>query len=186
MKYCDLIDVENYLLIEVKDSFKSQVEDWIEGVSRMVDTLANRKLVAEPFGSGDDYEVKYYDGNGRKRLTIDDAQEIDIVKIDGIETTATPYPKVPPYRALINEAGFDRGDQNVEVYGRFGLFNEVPLDIKLACAIIVAGIINVQVRKINKTSEKIGSYSVTYADDKGMNDYVRAIQIIESYRKYEI
>ncbi|MFA5050957.1 MAG: hypothetical protein WC499_02480 [Patescibacteria group bacterium] len=193
-KYCEVTDIENYTLTEIASNFETQVEDWIRGVSRMFDTLANRKLVAPAIGSGEDYEVQYFDGNGKEFLSIEDCQEIVTLKIgdcygDNLEvaTGYITYPRVAPFRKLLLKSSmFTEGLQNVEITGRFGFFNEVPDDIRLACSIIVAGIINDQ-NKGNqvKKSESIGNYSVSYVDDKGVADFERAKAIIEGYRRIE-
>ena len=196
-KYCENTDIENYLLTDVVDSFEPQVSIWIESVSRFMDNLANRKLVAPVIGSGEDFEVKYYDGTGRGNLRIDDCQEItkitvgdfygdNPVELDLDDVAVTP--KIAPHRILISKGGyFPVGTQNISVEGRFGFFNEVPADLRLACTILVAGIINNQ-NKGNqaKKSESIGNYSVTYIDDKGIADYNNALAIIKGYKKYDL
>lgn len=184
IKYCSILDVENYLLTEIDASFESQVETWIAGISRAMDTMAGRKLVADVIGSGDDYETKYYDGNGKSELLIDDCVDIQSVEIGDVVQTVTPYPKVAPHRKLIYTGGFPIDNQNVKVVGNFGLFEETPDDIRLACTILVAGVINAELNKHGKKSESIGgTYSVTYVDDKGVADFEHAKAIVEGYRK---
>lgn len=195
MKYCEIIDVENYTLKEIDSSFESQVEQWIESVSRTMDTMANRKLVADPVGSGEDYPVKYYDGNGEPYVIIDDCQEIVSVKIgdaygDNL-TEVTAYisnPRVPPHRAVILKNDiFTNGIQNVAIEGRFGYFDEIPADLRMACTTIVAGIINNQTKGGQmKRSESIGNYSVSYSDEKQIDDYEQAIETINRYKKHEL
>lgn len=195
-KYCEIIDVENYLLKDIESGFETQVEDWIRGVSRMMDQMANRTLVAPVIGSGEDFEIRNYDGNGKMSMRIDDAQEITKISIGdmyGLNPTTLSVsdylfsPKQPPYRTIyLKNDIFYSGIQNVEIEGRFGYFNEVPADLKLACSIIVAGIVNAQIKgNLEKKSESIGNYSVSYGDAKGLADYNNAIGIINSYKKYD-
>jgi hypothetical protein len=184
--YCTVEDVENYLLTEVDPAFEPQVELWIRGVSDVMDRMSNRKLVADTTGSGEDeFEEKYFDGNGKSSLRIDDAVEVDSVEVGESEVEFETYPKKAPHRAIISQTGFARGIQNVKVMAKWGLFEEVPDDLRLACSILVAGIINVSLKKQGIKSEQIGNYKVTYADDQGLADYERAKGIIHSYRKYD-
>jgi hypothetical protein len=196
MNYCNISDIENYKLKEIDSVFESQVEAWIEAVSLMMDNMANRKLVAEIIGSGDDYETKYYDGDSTNNLFIDDAQEITELTIsdefgDNPTTlTSSEYaitPKTAPHKKIIlRDTYFPYGVQNITVKGNFGLFNEVPNDIRFACVVIVSGIINANdPANKDKTSVSIGNYSVSYDSDKGIADYSRALSIIDYYRKIQ-
>lgn len=196
MKYASIDDIEGYLLINIDEGFYNQVNAWIEGVSRNMDAVANRTLVAPDIGSGEDYEEMYYDGNNKGFLTIDDCQEIVSIQegdefgdnlVEIMESDFITYPKKTPFRKIIKKSGtFDRGIQNIRVEGRFGYFDEVPDDIRLACAIIVSGIINSYNRGPQSvSSEKYIDYSVTYKDDVGWNDYQNALSVAERYKKID-
>jgi len=195
-QYCTIEDIENYLLIEISPEFEEQVEKWISAVSKEMDILANRVLVAPVVGSGDEYESKYYDGNNDRYLSIDDCQSIQEVIIgeefgdNPVTLEATDYvinPKTPPISQIILKTSyFPLGIQNITIKGSFGLMAEITDDLSLACAVLVAGIINSQNNdNQTKKSESIGSYSVTYGDEKGFSDYEGALNTINSYRKIE-
>ncbi len=183
MRYATVENIEDYLLIEIDGSFAEKVEAWIEGVSRMMDTMANRKLVADELGSGDDPEERYYDGNGCGYLSIEDCVDVQNVEVDDVAIDYELYPKLPPHRKLIGS--FPSGIQNVHVEGNFGYFSVLPADIQLACTVITAGIVNESRGVKGKTSERIGNYQVSYDQDKGIADFERAKAIIESYRLIE-
>lgn len=185
MKYCSVSDIENYTLTEVADYFEPQVEKWIEGVSRQFDRMANRTLVADPVGSGEDYPVRYFDGNGKRSLIVEDLVEVESVEVDDTEIEADPYPKLPPHWKLTASTGFPIGEQNVKVTGRFGLFDEVPEDLRFACAVVVAGIIAAYGLDADVSSEKIGNYAVTYSTEKGASDYEAAKKTVLGYRRFE-
>lgn len=193
-KYCEIADVENYLLREISSGFEDTVEGWIRGVSRMMDNLANRKLVAPVIGSGEDFEERFYDGNGKTCMFIDDCQEITKVEVGDqygdnlVEVTDFyPSPRVAPYAKLfLKNNAFVSGTQNIKITGRFGYFNEIPDDIKTICAIIVAGIVNASDKGNSaKKSESIGAYSVTYLDEKGFTEYENSLRSLELYRRIE-
>ena len=191
-KYCEIGDVEAYTLSEIAGTFSDEVEEWIKGATRFIDNLANRSLVAPVIGSGDDeFEDRYYDGTGVDYLIIDNCQEINEIKIGDyygdsltINSSYITFPKSTPYRRVVlKDTTFTEGIQNVTISGRWGYFNTVPADVKLACAIIVAGIINSQNPSNQvKKSESIGDYSVSYLDDKGIADYAHALEIIGKYK----
>ena len=192
--YCEISDIENYLLTEIDSSMETQVEQWIIGVSRLMDNLANRKLVAPVIGSGEDFEERFYDGNGKGCMFIDDCQEIQTLEIgdqygDNLVANVdyVVSPRIAPYAKVFLKGGcFSKGIQNIRITGRFGYFNEIPNDIRSACAIITAGIINATNKGNSaKKSESIGNYSVTYLDDKGFAEYDNAVRMLELYRRIE-
>ena len=196
-KYCEIQDIENYLVITIDESFTTQVEGWIEGVSRHMDSVADRTLVAPAIGSGEDYEERYYDGNNRGFISIDDCQEIikieegdefgdDLVEVES--SNFITYPKRTPFRKIIRKSGsFSRGIQNIRIEGRFGYFDEVPEDLRMACVVIVSGIINAYNKGPQSiTSERYVDYQVTYDSDKGWNDYQQAIATVERYKLINI
>jgi len=195
MKYTTIEELENYVGVDIASTFESQMENWIEGISRYMDNITNRKLVADAVGSGEEYEEKAYDGDGETYLMIDDCQEITSLEIGDVygenlvaTTNYIKFPRYTPHRRIVlKDYGiFTSGIQNVVIKGRFGFFNTLPKDIQFACTVLVAGIINSQNKGNDvKKSESIGEYSVTYTDDKGVTDYNRAIEILSSYRKLE-
>jgi hypothetical protein len=194
MKYCSLEDVENYIGKNVASNFQPQIEKWIESISLTMNNMANRKLVCDEMGSGDEYETRYYDGNGNSYLLIGDCHSVQEVVVsdtfgDNTETIDTIdyvlVPKIAPHRAIsFRNIITPIGQQNVSITGNFGLFTTIPEDIRFACAVFVAGIIgaNSPMAK-DKGSESIGSYSVSYGSEKAKEDYITARNIVLSYRK---
>lgn len=191
--YTTVEAIENYTRETIADSMEAQVEAWIAGVGNMMDSMANRKLVADTIGSGEDeFEVKYFDCQGNGNVPIADCQEVDEVQTGDPMTDVYAefadyytYPKIAPFRKLVGS--FPAGLQNVKVSGRWGFFNELPEDIKFAATVIASGIyLNHSSGNASVKSEKIGNYSVTYVDEQGFNDFERAKGIIEGYRLMEV
>lgn len=188
LSYCEVSDVEAYLKTTIDEADQAGVAQHIKAVSRIFDRMANRILVAPAVGSGEDYPFEYYDGTARRKLLIDDCHDIQSVEVDDSELTEeddyTAYPKNEPHYALIGS--WPKGDQNIKVTARFGYFDEVPDDIRLACAIVAAGVYKgTKQGQSNIKSETIDRYSVTYTDEKGLADFKRSIGIIEMYRKID-
>jgi hypothetical protein len=193
MNYTDLARIQAYALKEITVSFEEEVTQWIEAMSRYADQYTNRKLVVSD--ESDPEETKYYDGNGRPLLMIDDCLSITSIAVgdewgENYSTTTNyvPYPKTAPYRQLVmKDSVFTRGVQNVRVVGEFGYFEELPEDLAFAVTVLVTGIINGQAPSAQDVkSESIGNYSVTYTDDRQKRDFTRAMAILDSYKKLVI
>lgn len=185
----DIASVENYTLQDISDSFESQVESWIDAVSAMLEQMTNRVLVTDEASV-----TRYYDGKDRTFIALEhDWQTITAVELGDVYgenfsavTGYVKYPAVAPFRKLILKSGyFTKGIQNVKVTGTIGYLAAVPEDLKFAATVLVAGIINSHNPNAQtKKQESIGNYSVVYTDDKGITDYNRAMQIVDTYKKH--
>jgi hypothetical protein len=192
MKYATPTDVATYMGLTLDSGLSSRLNTIIEDVSRLMDRLCDRKLVAEVIGSGDDeYEDKYYDGNGKSKIYIDDCLEVHELMIgdqygDNLvaNTSFLLGARGRSSRELALKGGsFTNGTQNVKVTGRFGYFDTLPRDVTFACVVIVSGIMRAEdPTNRGKRSESIGNYSVTYDDNKGFTDFMTAKNILDSYR----
>lgn len=196
--YTTIAKVEAYLLQEISSEFESNVERWILGVSRLMDDLANRKLVADSYDSDEAFEMQYFDVTKYGYLTIPDCVEIEQVELKSgdswdVISTYEAYPTLAPFRKVVY--GFPVGMQNVRIRARWGYMDEITTDLEWAASVIVAGICiaNQAVAGRNPgpvSKEKIGNYEVTYgggSDNKGkasgFSDLEEAKSIIANYRK---
>ncbi len=198
--YTTIAKVEAYLLEEIADSFEANVERWISGISRNMDEMANRKLVADTYESDEALELRYFDVENLGYVSIDDCVEIDSVEYKSgtswvaLDTTEyETYPTLAPFRKLV--AVFPPGMQTVRVRARWGYMDEITEDLEWAATVLVAGvcIANQAVAGRNPgpvSSEKIGNYSVSYASGNdnagksaGFRDIDEAKQIVANYRK---
>lgn len=191
-QYTDITNVENYTLKDVASSFESQVAEWIEAVSAFMDIHCNRTLVASGTAA-----ARYFDGNGRDAIQIDDCQSIDAIQLGdrygaGLSAVSSSdyitYPKLPPHRGLVLKSGvWTPGLQNVEITADWGYLAEITKDLEFAATVLVAGIINSHDPNAQgKKSERIGNYQVTYLDTKGITDYDRALTILDGYKRHEL
>lgn len=194
MRYTSKENITAYLgnTPEMSDE---NINKYIDAMSLLMDNMADRKLVAEAIGSGQDYEDRYYNGNNSNVLRIDDAVVIDSVEIGdeyGENLTAITdfikYPRLSPHNKILTKSSmFIKGIQNIKVSGSFGLFADVPEDIEFACTVLVGGIIiNQTLGAQAKVSEKIGNYTVSYRTDKEYSDYQRVMEIISNYKIWSI
>lgn len=204
--YCSVVDIENYLLTEVAEWFEPQVIKWIESMEAYIDKFTGRSFIADEEASAKKYELAFritapYFGTGnfsKRELYIDDCIEITKLTIDGEEIDSgdyLPYPinTLPIMRIkLTNDSGlvFTSGEQNIEVEARWGYSEVVPEDIKFACVVLVAGIINYSKSDPSDKdirSEQIGNYSVSYGTESttelSWQDFTKAMEILGQYKK---
>lgn len=180
MPYTDQTSVENYLLTSIDVAFASQLADWIDAMSRHMDQYCGRVLV------NNTPTTRVYDGTGVGELVIDDVNIISAVTIDGVAITPLAYPANSACKRVLRLDGdiFTAGMQNVSVTGTFARFTVLPADLKFACTVLVAGIVNQSNKQTDGVkSETVGEYSVTYKTDQERADYVRAMRILDTYRK---
>lgn len=180
MPYTDQASIENYLLTAVDVAYASQLADWIDGMSRYMDQYCGCTLVNATPGT------RVYDGTGYSELKIDDVYDITSVSVDGTVVTPYAYPANSgrKYRLELASDTFTVGNQNVSVAGTFGRFKVLPNDIKFACTVLVAAIVNQSNKQTDGIqSEQIGDYKVTFTDPKTRADYDRAMKILDAYRK---
>jgi len=198
--YCSVEDIENYTLTEVLETFATNVEFWIEVIEGFIDNETGRNFIADTVAS-----KRYFDGNGECNLYIDECIEISGLKIYNSlgdllhELTKDTHYLIHPYNELpirkvlsklSNPIGFSRfykGQKNIEVNAKWGYSLEVPAQIKFACTVLVAGIVNYSNNAEGEIkSEKIGdAYSVTYKDEQ-WKDYETAKEIIKSFTKIDV
>lgn len=189
--YTDKTAVENYLLITIDDSFNDQIQEWIIAMSRYLDGVCNRVLYkASP-------ETYLYDGDNTDILLIRDCCNITSITLNGDEQmpNVAQYPdnkvytsriKLKPVASSYPYHNYWRyGIQNIAVTGVQAMSDELLPDVKLACTILVASIVNYQIRKdIVGTTEKIGNYQITYATPDAEEEYKMLIKgMLSSYKR---
>jgi hypothetical protein len=186
--YCSIDDIQNYLLVNVANEFVSQIETWIEAQEAYIDQETGRNFVAD-----DSASARLYDGDGSQELFIDDCIEIESVSIDGNELDPTEYYTYPAngkpiIKLALDSDRFAKGRQNVSVVAKWGYSEEVPADIRMACAVLVAGIINDQsVRQEGEVqSMTMGRYQVTYRTKKEWNDFENVKTTLAKYQRMTI
>ncbi len=189
--YCEIKDIENYLLTEIDVGFEEQVESWIGSIERLIEQETGRVFIADETAS-----VRYFHGAGSPFLKIDDC--VSVAKVEYGDTygdsfaeiTSGNYILVPrtgtPIKGIyLKNDYWQAGHSNHRITAKWGYSVDVPADIKLATTILVAGIIkNNMKNKGDVVSERIGDYNVSYDKDKGLNDFNRARAILDSYKLF--
>ena len=180
-------EVLNYVLLDVSEGFESQIDKWIEQMSKYVETKTQRVFETE---SSDVFEERLYDGNAKQKLLVDDFIELDKVDIvdhaDDIDVKLYPANSLPKFQ-IYYEKGFPKRNQNVKVSAKWGYSEEPPEDIRFATTVLVAGIILGQSKTENAiVREKIGNYEVQYRNEKELQDFNIAKSTLSFYRKISI
>ena len=197
MSYSNEGKVENYLTIDIDNSFSSQIADWAEAVDSYIDKFCGRT-----FGETVS-ETRYFDGNGKKELDIDDFVSLDTVQIlepnsDDVMDTLTegkeedyivyPYNSAPYFRlimtALSSTAVWSTGIKRIKITGTWGRAN-VPKDIELAATMLLAGVVEKGLKGGSVQSESLGDYSVTFKMVDDISSVMGVKEILEKYRIYE-
>lgn len=179
-------NVKDYALIEIESAYEPVVQNYIDSVTAFIERYTGRI-----FSQSYEATERTYDGNGESELFIDDAVEIEQVKLgDTVLETSDfrlyPSNRLPKTRIILPYRQFPNGAQNVTVTAKWG-YGEVPKDLEFAATVMVAGIINAQQSKNSDgevQSETIGRYSVSYAQNSNQShDFSNAMKILKLYRK---
>lgn len=201
--YTDRAAVEDYLLQTISESFLGRLDKWIEATEKFIDTFTGRNFIADSTES-----ERLFNGDGTNELVIDDCIEIVKVEVgqDGfggsfeevaaagtgpdcyfsLPANATVKGK-PMTMIRLNARTLLEGTQNHRVTAKWGYSEEVPADISLAATVLVAGILNNALGVGGKVSqEKVGDYSVSYANDQQENDFATVKKTLSNYRRIAV
>ena len=183
--YSTIAKIEDYLLIDIIDSFEGRVNEWIAQMEEFVEQETGRAFMADETAS-----EKVYDGNGGLDLFLEECVEITKVTIDDVEVDSDDYlvypaSELPTTRIkLKNDAGlaFTKDEQNIKIEAKWGYSVLCPGDISFAVTVLVAGIINCAGEMEGEIkSEKIGSYNVTYKDKTSWQNFQTVKEILKRY-----
>jgi archaellum component FlaF (FlaF/FlaG flagellin family) len=186
-------DIQNYLLIDIDQSFYAQVDDWIAEIEAYINQQTGRNFVADSVASS-----RYYDGNNSNSLLIDDAVEITELNIGGSvmnkdsdpvladgDYVLYPFNQLPITKICLRGSVFPASPmQCIKITAKWGFSAAVPADIKQIATVLVAGIINYSWKAEGEIKqETVGTYSVTYKDKKEWQDFDLTNEILQKYIK---
>ena len=202
MSYTSRTKIENLLMIDISASFESQINLWISAVERYINNYTGRK---DGFDASDVATVKYFDGNGKREIEIDDCVEVtavEIIEADGgdVEWTLVagmeadyitePYNNLPIYKLLLRPSSqigaFYSGHKRIKVTAKWGQSSSVPADIEMVATMIVGTIIQKGQQGGIIQSESLGDYSVTFANlDESVN-MLGIKKILDTYKIFRV
>lgn len=194
--YTNRGQIQNYLLHGVKDYFVPQIDHWIAQMEEYIEKTTGRIFIADTISSIRKYDVppraENFGTQSGKDLFIDDCVEVEELTVDDElidedEYLLYPANSLPKTRISFDDENgyfFTPGKQIAEVKAKWGYSIVCPYDIAFATMILVVGIINYALQSEGEVkSETIGSYSITYKDEKQWQDFDRAKEILDHYTR---
>lgn len=181
--------IENYLLIEIDDSFDTQVDDWIKAAEKYIDNSTNKDFT--PGDVDADATDRTFDGDGTNTITIDSAISIEEIRfsetgdpIDVDQYVLYPVRNPTITKIKLKYLNFPTGNQNIYIKANWGVA-EVPADIQLAATVIASGIIQSEWQSEGEVaSMSIGRYSVTYKTKSQVDDFNKIEDILSYNKRY--
>lgn len=205
-EYTDRDSVLNYLLLTVDDSFSTQIDAWIQEMTAYIEKETGRVFLADENSSDRLFEVRGRDsediGRGTRTpndVIIDDAVDVVSVKLIDSDDSETEISrnKIKTYPAnstpitrlqVISDATtqLSVGFQNIKVNAKWGYSEDVPLDIKFACTVLTAGVIQHSQKGAGdlQSISLGGAYNATFANKEQINDFKKTKEILDRYRKW--
>lgn len=190
--------IQNYLALDISSSLDSQIEDWITAVQNYIDNFTGKSF-------GTTSETRYFDGNGKNEIQIDDfvsITSVEILELDSTDVDYTltegvnsdyityPYNTTPKYmlKMTINSqiATFLKGEKRVKITATWGHQSSVPKDIELAATILVAGIIEKGAKGGPVTSETLGDYTISFGNVDNLSTVLGVKDILSKYKVWEL
>lgn len=200
MPYANEGNLENYLTIDVDNSFSTQITDWAEAVDLYINKYVGRSFA----DSGS--VTRHFDGNGKREIDIDHFISLSSVQTlnltdDNVAHTLTEgkandyliYPyndnELPKFRLILTRTSaiqkWPRGERRIKITGNFGEAT-VPKDVELAATMLLAGIVEKGLKGGTVLSEDLGDYSVTFKDVDMISSVMGVKEILDRYKIYEL
>lgn len=196
MAVCTLEDVRDALQIPETDTARDElIARLIGAATKLIENQTKRTFSTT-------VDTRYFDGNGKGYLVVDDFQNLGSVEFVYPDRTAwkvlsvtngevefQPYNKTPherlvlvntvtenPYRVIgANPYVFPKGFHNIRCSGIWGSYSVVPEDIRQLGIDLIIGKLN-RIRGIGTTSISIGGQSMSFSTkdfDDGMRDVIK-------------
>lgn len=199
MAYTTKAKIQNYLAIDIDSSLDSQLSSWITAATNYIDNYTGKSF--EQSASG----VRYYDGNGKREIDIDDFISLSAVEIleinsgdvqfslvegQGEDYITYPYNTENKYRLILTTeskvAVWSNGVKRIKITGVWGQSSAVPEDVSLVATMLVAGIIEKGLKGGSVSSESLGDYSISYNNIDALSTVMGAKEILSKYKIWEL
>lgn len=207
-EYCTIAQVENYMSIDIEDSFTAQVKTWIQWMTEFIESETGRVFIADSANSEKIYEVNLQrsvsvagglvnptelvidefvnTSTGTMKLTIDD-DELDDDEFLLYPATVEELPK--NRLVLKDDTGleFTEDEQNIKVEAKWGYSIAAPGEIIFASIVLVAGMINQSWSSEGEMSSvTLGRYTMSFKDKSQLQDLERVKEILVKYTKQTV
>lgn len=140
--------VEAKLQRDLTDEESTVFDMLVGAVKQFIESWTHRKFELE--GTDNSPVIKYFDGNGRREISINDAISISAVEIYDpydstvLDTIATedyvlyPLNSTPKTSVKLLDQIFPNGSKNIKITGVWGTVSDVPDDIQAVATFLVA------------------------------------------------
>jgi len=188
-------------MTDIGSVFDTQVEYWINAAEIYINNYTGRRNGFEEAVAS----AKYYDGNGKREIDIDECTEItsvEILELDSsdVEFTLTagagndyiayPYNDTPIYRIkLLHTAtvgAFFSGKKRIKITAKWGYKSTVPKDIELAATILAASAIEPGLKGGKIKNESLGDYSVAFEMLEDSPNILSVDRILDNYKIFQL
>lgn len=199
MAYTSKEQIQNFLTIEINSSFDEQISSWISAVEKYIDKYTGRTFEESV------EETRYFDGNGKREIDIDeflslssvditeissDDVEISLIEGKGNDFVTFPYNQIRKFRLILTPessiASWYSGLRRLKVSGKWGNSESVPDDIQLAATLLVASIVERGLNGGKVSSESLGDYSVSFSDMENSSNVLNAKNILKNYKTWKL
>lgn len=184
--YTTKTSIEDYMQIDIDDSFNDKINEWIVAAEEIIDQETNRDWTPGPATN-----VKIYDGDGTNTLLIDPISNVTGVSlyIGGDSLDTNQYYLYPANQLIKNKIklrylSFPEGMQNITITGSYGS-GIIQAQIRHVATVIVAGMINYAWSDESEIqSMSVGRYSVTYKSTSQKDDFANIQDILDRNKRY--
>ena len=193
--YTDKTKIEELL----KETIDRDLDDIILMVQQYIENQTNR--IFQPC---DDASIRYFNGNGKSILDIDECVEItkvengndyygdtftEILSTGDTRYYAEPYNELPIDRIRLRGELWTKGKKNIRITAKWGYSEEVPFDIVWVATYLSAMFYKQQTNVAGGVqSETIGSYTVSFSLDamiSGLSEKNKIMEILNKNKRYE-
>lgn len=187
--------VEAYLDRDLTDEEVLLIDDMIVHISRYIDSYCNRSWL--PIDGVDaEAEERYFDGNGRKEMTVGDFSSITKIEIlDNDGNVFSTYESASDWQLIpyngsvksdirLRSYRFPSGNGNIRVTGVWGS-GAVPQAVQMVATSLVGKYLTKKSASGGKyKSESIEGYSYTLRDDAEQDkDIQRLLSTLDMYKR---
>lgn len=210
--YCDETDIENFLLLDIDNSFSAQVEDWIAGAEKTVNDYLGYTTASGIFREQivGEKNRAFVDSDSNLKIFPNKIPIVSVSKIEIVKGTSTVelsladsngtlkydipvgdnHISYPNYELSITGNSVIRSFNDLRPNSWYvkmdyiAGFEEVPADIRLATANLVADTIMRQANKEGLEQITQGRVTKRWKERRGGESdfYLDALNMLQSYR----
>lgn len=189
MSYTTQDRVEAYLGRQLTENEIVLLDELIESTSDYISVYCNRVWSSLDEDDDEDLEatVRYFDGNGRRELYVDDFINLEYVKADATFNQADdwalyPQNKNPKQSIRLKNGHFPLGVENVEISAIWGA-GDPPKGVIQVCTALVGNHLT-SVGEATFKKESIEGYSYELASVGVADDTLK--KTLDIYKKYSL